>query len=250
MTYNGIKVILHIRDRVSNMPKIKQTILSLLLLGAFAFMFFRWVNYDPFEFRLVAKTMLKQPLTLMEMKNSMLYKAYEKIDYDTEPAEVSRILNKRDKDVMNVMKAWYYPHGYVSVWYNDDKKPRIAHKSVGFSRPYTVMLEEQELNALLECNTIDEICGILGEPGILSVGFDESGRINHKSFKWGIKTDVPYTIIENIEKKYGEYVDFPYSYTSPVNFLRSINFKRKFCLQVSIDADNRIEHFWFEKYGR
>lgn len=250
MTYNGIKAILELNGRVIKMSKTKQTILSLLLLGAFAFMFFRWVNYDPFEFNLVVKTMLKQQLTLSEMKDSMLYKAYEKIDYDTEPAEIGRTLNKQGKDIMNVVKAWDYPHGRISVWYNNDQKSRIKNKFLSFRRPYIVKLEEQELNTLLECKTIDEIYEMLGEPGILGVGYDESGSINYKSFEWGIKTDVPYKSIENIEKKYGEYVGFPYSYTSPINFLKSINFNRKFSLQVSIDADNKIEHFWFEKYGR
>jgi len=42
---------------------------------------FKEVNYDTGDFKLGMKSLLRQELTLEEMKNSNLYKAYEQINH-------------------------------------------------------------------------------------------------------------------------------------------------------------------------
>lgn len=73
------------------------------------------VNYNTSEFRFSIKGLLLQELTLEEMKNSNIYKAYNQIDHDTNVEEVNRFLNKKSKNIYEHFESWYYPYGYVSI---------------------------------------------------------------------------------------------------------------------------------------
>jgi len=72
--------------------KIRLIILSLLIPGYLLFIFSS-ANYKPYEFKLSMKSLLRQELTLDEIKSSDVYKAYKGITHATSIDEVNSIYN-------------------------------------------------------------------------------------------------------------------------------------------------------------
>lgn len=221
--------------------KKRYALIVCLLIIVYLLVIFKSVNFNLPEFKLSIKTILGQELTLEEMKSTSIYKVYNQIDHDTNVEEINDILNKKSKNILEHFESWYYPYGYVSVWYRENEKSRVFVKIVSFKTPYTVKLTEKELYSVFQCNSLEEIVGILGEPAILGRTHNKDGEITDFSYEWGIKTSLSEKFIEDIEKKYDKYVSFPLSYSSPINFFKGT--EKKLQLSVSIKADNSIESF-------
>ena len=69
---------------------------------------FKGLNYDLFEINLSTKALLRQKLSLEEMKRSSIYKAYNHIENDTTVEEIDNLLNKKSKNIGNFLK-----HGII-----------------------------------------------------------------------------------------------------------------------------------------
>jgi hypothetical protein len=199
------------------------------------------VNFNLHEFKLGIKTALRQELTLEEMKSTSIYKAYGQIDHDTDIEEINDILDKKNKNTYEVFKSWHYPYGYLSVWYREDENPGVFVKTVSFRTPYTIKLTEEELNSIFECDTPEKIISILGEPAILGETYNKDGEVTDSDFTWGIKAGISDGFIKDTEKKFGEYVRFPLSYSYPIKFFKGT--EKKLRLSVSVKADNSVESF-------
>lgn len=232
------------------MSKKVQILIPILLVVLFAFMIFKNVNYDLHEFKLAIKSISRQQLTLEEMKSSAIYKAYNQIDQNTKVEEINSLLNKKSKNVIGVFESWFYPHGYLSIWYRENENPRVFVKIVSFETPYIIKLAENEFYSIFKCTSTEEISDILGEPAILSKTYDKQEAVSGSSYEWGIKTGLSKEVIDNLEELYGEYVNFPYRYSAPNNFLKSIGVERRLRLRVSINAYNTIESFSIEDYKK
>jgi len=206
------------------------------------------VNYNLHEFKLGAKSMAGQQLTLEEMKNTSIYKVYKQIDRSTKAEDISKLLGKKGKILYEGLETWYYPYGYVSILSSGNGEQGVTLKMVGFKTPYTKKLTEEELRSVFLCTSPEELAGILGESAILTESYDKTGTFFVSSYEWGIKTSLSKEIIDDLEKLYGEYVSFPYRYSSPYNFLRSIEMERKLRLHVSVTEDKTIESFSVEEY--
>lgn len=230
------------------MSKKVRLLTGLFLIALPFFLLLMDVNYNVHEFKLGVKAMTGQQLTLEEMKSASIYKAYNQINQSTRVEDISSFLNKKSKNILDNFESWFYPYGYVSIWYRGNGKPGVFVKIVSFKTPYTTKLAEEELYSVFECNSIEEISGILGEAAILGKTYDKQGAVSDSSYEWGIKTSLSKEIVDNLEKLYGEYVRFPDRYSSPYNFLKSISMERKLRLRVSINADNTIESFSIDEY--
>lgn len=223
-----------------------KALIGLLLIAFSAFMVFRSVNYDFSEFRISMKAIFRQELTLEEMKASSIFRAYNHINHDTYVEEIDKLLNMKSKNIMEVFESWNYPYGYVSVWYNRDKEPRVSTKVVSFKTPYTVELTEEKLAAIFMSGSYEEAAAILGEPAMLGESYDRSGRVTDFYCNWGIKTSLSEEFIKDIEKKYGGYISFPLSYSHPANLWKKRS--RKLRLHMSLKADDTIEKFSLDEY--
>lgn len=202
---------------------------------------FMSVNYDLPEFNLSIKTLFRQELTLKEMKASSVYKAYNQINYDTKVGEINNILHKKSKNVLKHFESWYYPYGYVSVLYHENEKQTVFVKLVSFETPYTIKINEKDLYSVFECNTLEQINSILGEPVVLGRTYNKEGEITDYDYSWGIKVNFSEKFVKDIEKKYDKYVRFP---------LNSNKNTGKFVLSVSTKADNSIEGFSLLDYEK
>lgn len=187
------------------------------------------VNYNLFEYKLSVKAILGQELTVEEMSSSSIYKTYNQIDYDTKVEEIDNILNKKSKNIYKSFESWYYPFGYLSIFYGGNDEPRVLTKVVMFKTPYTTKLSEEGLYSVFECNSIKNIISLLGEPAILGESYDKNGEVSEKSYEWGIRTSYSEVFVEDIGKKYNDHVS-----------LSSSN-HGKLRLSVTIGADDRIE---------
>jgi hypothetical protein len=232
------------------MSKKGQILISLLLIVLFVFIIFKNVNYDLNEFKLSIKAITRQQLTLEEMKSSVIYEAYSQIDQNTKVEEINSLLNKKSKNVIGVFESWYYPYGYLSIWYRENEETRVFVKILSFKTPYITKLSENEFYSVFKCTALEEISDILGEPAILSKTYDKKDAVSDSSYEWGIKTILSKEVIDKLEEQYGEYVSFPNRYSSALNFLKSIGMEKKLRLRVSINTDNTIESFSIEEYKK
>ncbi|MFT5872153.1 MAG: hypothetical protein ACI8WT_001081 [Clostridium sp.] len=219
------------------MKKKYRLIIGLLLIFVSLFMFLRDVNYDLSEFKISIKSTLGQPLTLNETKSSNIYKAYNQIKPDTKIEDINNILHKKNKNIFATFESWHYPYGYIGVSYNENSNPRVLSKYVDFMTPYMLKIDEEELCSVFQCNSLNQIKGILGDSvaGLLR-SYNENEIIAY-TYSWGIKTSFSEKFVKDIEKKYDKFVNFPafrYDYN---------NVKRKYILTVSINADDKIESF-------
>jgi len=203
---------------------------------------FKGLNYDLFELNLSTKALLRQKLSLEEMKRSSIYKAYNYIENDTTVEEIDNLLNKKSKNIYNSFETWSYPYGYVSIWYDRNKESRVLNKLVSFEFPYTLELSEEELYSVFECNSLEKIISLLGEPTTLGKDYNTNGEVTDY-YGWGIKTCYSKEFIKDIEKKYNEYVDltkYDESVALPINLPK---IGGRFNLSVTIKADNKIEGY-------
>lgn len=221
-------------------------LMASLIIIVYLLVTFISVNFNLDEFKLSIKAALGQELTLEEMKSTSIYKAYNQIDHDTSVEEINDILGKKSKNIYELLESWYYPYGYLSVWYRKDEKPRVFVKTVSFKTPYTIRLTEKELNSVFECNTLEKMISILGEPAILGRTYNNDVEVMDSRYSWGIAVNISEKFIKDTEKKYGKYVSFPLSYSSPINLLKRM--EKKLYLSVSIKEDNCIESFSLDDY--
>ena len=189
---------------------------------------FKEVNYDVNEFKLSIKSLLRQELTLDEMKNSNLYKAYERINYNSNSDEIKNIVKKKNGNYLGPFKTWDFLYGDIMIGYNEYLEPKLWCKLVSFYTPKTIELNDNEFNSLFECKSLEEVIDILGEPILKLEGFTEND-INY-IYEWGIKA------------KYFE----PSTYGGPLNF--PLPYKRKFRVNVNVIEGNLIHKLSIEKY--
>lgn len=212
--------------------KKKNTIIALIKIFAIILLImlyvFNKVNYDTNDFKLAMKSLLRQELTLDEMKNSNLYKAYEQINENSDLNEINNILKKKNDHYAGPFTFWDLVYGRILIGYNEYIEPKVWVKLISFETPNTIELNDDEFNSLFECKTVDEIIEILGEPIVELEGFKETD-INY-TYEWGIKA------------KYFE----PNTYGGPLNF--PLPYKRKFRVNVDVLEDNLIHKRSIEKY--
>ncbi|MFZ5967083.1 MAG: hypothetical protein ACOYVK_07900 [Bacillota bacterium] len=221
------------------MKKKNTLIMWFVLISVYLLIVFISVDYNLFEFKLSIKALLRQELTLEEMKNSNIYKAYDQINHNTNIEEINSILNKESKNIVGTIESWYYPYGYVSIWYSENGKPRVYIKTVDFKTPYTRKISEEELYAVFECDSLEKIISILGEPAIQSKTYNRDGDITEYNYEWGIKTKYSRKFIQDMEKHHDKYVSLPW------NDERRIG---KFRLAILMRADKKIESFSLAYY--
>lgn len=207
------------------MKKIYIIIMISVFVLLIFFTIFKKVNFDKNEFNLGLKSILRQELTLDEMKNSNLYKAYNQLNYNSNIDEISNIM-KRENDniVAGSFKNWDMVYGNILIMFRDNES-QIFTKLVSFDTPCTIELNDEELNSLFKCIYLEEIIEILGEPLILAETYNKNGEINECIYEWGIKA------------KYFEpqqYYPLPY--------------KRKFRVRVNVGKDNLIWTVNIDKY--
>lgn len=227
--------------------KKRDLLISFLMIAGFLFTILYSVNFDLPEFKLAMKALIGQELTLEEMKNTWVYKAYSQVGNDTGEEEINGILNKKSKNILEHFVSWNYPYGYLHVIYRQDEKPRVYIKVVGFRNPHTIKLTEEELHTVFKCSSLQEIVSILGEPAILGKTYGKDGEESGSSYGWGVRIKLTEEFMDEIEKKNDDYVRFPYSARSPINFLK---LTKKYRLGVSIKADGSIESFDLDDYKK
>lgn len=216
-------------------------ILSLLIAGYLLFIF-NSVNYKPSEFKLSMKSLLRQELTLDEIKSSDVYEAYKKITYNTSVDEINSILNKENENIAGSIESWYFPYGYVSIWDSTTNKSRVANKVVSFKTLHTTKISEKELITVFECNYFEEIINILGDPVIAGETYNKDGKVTDYSYEWGLRTSYSDEFRETVKDEYGDFVSLPMIH--PLS-----NDKRgKFRLSVSIKANNQIDKISLSDY--
>jgi len=188
------------------------------------------------------KSLLRQELTLDEIKSSNVYKAYKEITHNTSTDEINSILNKESKNIAGSIESWYFPYGYVSVMYSTINEPKLALKIVSFNTPYTTKITEKELGTVFGCNSFEEIMNILGDPVIAGETYNKDGKVTNYTYEWGIKTSYSVEFRKDIKEEYGDYVSLPMVH--PLG-----NKKRgKFRLRVSVKASNAIEEISLSDY--
>jgi uncharacterized protein YxeA len=199
-------------------------LISILLIILFVF---KKVNYDNNNFKLAIKSLLRQELTLDEMKNSNLYKAYEQINANSNLGEINNII-KENEHYEGPFAVWDLLYGRILIGYNEYTEHNVWVKLISFETPNTIELNDNEFNSLFECKSLDEIIEILGEPIIKLEGFKES--------------DIKYTYEWGIKAKYFE----PSEYGGPLNF--PLPYKRKFRVNVDVIEGNLIHKLSIKKY--
>lgn len=187
---------------------------------------FKKVNYDNNDFKLAIKSLLRQELTLDEMKNSNLHKAYEQIA-NNNLDEINNIV-KENENYEGPFAVWDLVYGRILIGYNENTEPNLWVKLISFETPDTIELNDNEFNSLFECKSLDEVIKILGEPIIKLEGF-KKGEIKY-IYEWGIKA------------KYFE----PSAYGGPLNF--PLPYKQKFRVNVYVLESNLIHKLSIEKY--
>jgi len=221
--------------------KLRLIISSLLILGNLLFIF-NSVNYKPDEFKLSMKSLLRQELTLDEIKSSDVYNAYKEITYNTSVDELNSILDKENENIADFIKSWHLPYGSVSVMLNTSDKPRIGNKVISFKTLYTTKITEKELDTVFKCNSFEEIINILGEPIIAGEVYNKDGEVTNYSYEWGIKTSYSAEFRKAIEEEYDNYVNLPM-----VHPLGNKN-RGKFRLSASVKDNNQIEKITLSDY--
>jgi len=207
------------------------TLLTMLLVTlTFLFYVFKEVNYDKDDFKLSIKSLFKKELSLNEMKNSNLYKAYEQINYDSDLDEINNTIKRKNDKYIGPFETWDFVYGSILLGYNEYTEPKVRCKSISFATPYTIKLGDNEMNLLFECKSFDEIVDILGEPPMHTETYNKEGDITECIYEWGIKA------------KYFE----PISNEIPLNF--PLPYKRKFRVNVDVIESNLIHKLSIEKY--
>lgn len=204
------------------------TLIIILIILIITIFVYKEANYDVNEFKLSMKTLLRQELTLDEMKSSNLYKAYEKINSNSNLDEINNIIKKKNDNYAGTFETWDFVYGRIMIGYNEHIEPKVWCKLISFETPYTIELNDNELNSLLECKSLDEVVDILGEPILLLEGYKEND-IKY-IYEWGIKA------------KYFE--SSPYG--GPLNF--PLPYKRKFRVNVEVIENNLIHNLTIKKY--
>jgi len=204
------------------------TLIIILIILIITIFVYKEVNYDENEFKLSIKTILRQELTLDEMKSSNLYKAYEKINSSSNLDEINNIIKKKNDNYAGTFDTWDFVYGRIMIGYHELTEPKVWCKLISFETPYTIELNDNELNSLFECKSLDDVVDILGEPILILEDFNEN-YINY-IYEWGIKA------------KYFE----PSPYGVPLNF--SLPYKRKFRVNVEVIENNLIHKLSIEKY--
>jgi hypothetical protein len=163
------------------------------------------------------------------IKGSNIYDAYNYINSDTKVEEINKILHKKSKNIVTTLEFWYYPYGYVGIWYNEDGEPRVRNKVVSFKTPYMIKIDERDLYSVFDCISLEQINSILGDSVAgLGTSYNDDGKITGYNYSWGIKTAFSGKVVKDMEKRYYKYVSFPY-------FFYDYNkVKRKYRLTVSI----------------
>lgn len=204
------------------------TLIIILIILIITIYVYKEANYDENEFKLSIKTLLRQELTLDEMKSSNLYKAYEKINSSSNLDEIKSIIKKKNGKNVMLFQTWDFIYGNMWIGYNEYLEPRLWCKLVSFYTPYTIELNDNELNSLFECKSLDDVVDILREP-ILKLEEFEENNINY-IYEWGIKA------------KYFE----PSTYGGPLNF--PLPYKQKFRVNVEVIEGNLIHKLSIKKY--
>jgi len=205
--------------------KKRYIIITFVFVLLILFTILKKVNYDKNEFKLGLKSLLRQELTLDEMKNSNLYKAYKQLNYNSNIDEINNIMKKEnDNIVAGSFKNWDMGYGNILIMFRDNES-HIFNKLVSFDTPCTIELNDEEFNSLLKCEDLEEMIEILGEPLILIESYNENGEINECTYEWGIKA------------KYFE----PQQYYS-------LPYKRKFRARVTVGENNLIWTVNIDKY--
>lgn len=202
----------------------------LLIMLNISIYVFREVNFDTGDFKLGMKSLLRQELTLEEMKNSSLYKAYEQINYNSDTEEVNNIIKKDNKNYAGSFESWDLVYGRILIMPSKADGQKVLNKLVSFNTPSTVKLTDDELNSLFECKTLDEVTNILGESIMKAESFDENGELNSSTYEWGIKARY------FKHDQYGGFLNFP----SP--------FKQKFRVNVDVAESNIVHKLYIERY--
>ncbi len=202
----------------------------LLIILNIAIYIFKEVDYDENEFKLGIKSLFHQELTLEEMENSNLYKAYEQINYKSDIEEINNILKKENKRYAGSFECWDLVYGRILIMPSQVTEQKVLNKLVSFNTPEIVELSDDELDSLFECKTLDEVIYILGDPIIKCEGYNKDGEIDGVIYEWGIKAKY-----FNPEEK-GDPFKFPVPY------------KQKFRVNVDVITSNLIHKLDIEKY--
>lgn len=210
----------------------KKTIIIILtaVLLIITLNIFKEVNYDKSDFKLGMKSFFRQELTLEEMKNSNLYKAYEQINYKSDIEQINNIIKKENKRYADSFEYWDLVYGRIQIMYSQVTEQKVLNKLISFNTPSTIELADDELNSLFECKTLDEAAYILGEPIIKVESYNENGEIDSSVYEWGIKAKY------FKPNQSGGLLNFP----SP--------FKQKFRVYIDIIESNLIHKLSIEKY--
>lgn len=115
-------------------------------------------------------------------------------------------------------------YGNILILFKDSKS-QVLTKLVSFETPYTIELNDEELDSLFKCKYLEEIIEILGEPLILLESYNENGEVNEYTYEWGIKA----------------------RYFEPEQYY-SLPYKRKFRVRVSVGENNLIWTVNIDKY--
>lgn len=204
-------------------------LISILVVTILSIMFyvFKQVNYDNNDFKLAIKSVFRQELTLDEMINSNLYKAYEQINPNSDLIEINNFLKKKN-DYLGPFAVWDFVYGRILVGYNEYTEPKVRLKLISFETPYTIELNDDEFDSIFECKTIDEVIEILGEPIIKLEGFSEN--------------DIKYSYEWCVKAKYFE----PNTFGGPLNF--PLPYKRKLRVNIDVLEGNLIHKLSIVKY--
>lgn len=188
------------------------------------------------------KSLLRQELTLDEIKSSNIYRGYKEISHDMSIDEINRILDKENKNLGGPFESWHFPYGSITIWYNKDNEPKVAHKVISFQTLETLEISEEQLGRVFKSNSVEEIVNTLGEPIETAESYNENGEITEYGYEWGIKTSFSDEFIEETEKHYGDYIRFPLN-----KQLKNIK-KGKFRLSISISGNDRIKNISLKEY--
>jgi len=108
------------------------TLIIILIILIITIFVYKEVNYDENEFKLSMKTILRQELTLDEMKSSNLYKAYEKINSNSNLERNQQYYKKENNNYAGTFETWDFIYGNIWIGYNEYLEPKLWCKLVSF----------------------------------------------------------------------------------------------------------------------
>lgn len=194
------------------------------------------VDFDFFEFKLSIKAILRQELTLEELKESKIYRNYNMIEQGVTIGELNKMFNKEGQpNETNLAMLWKLPYGSFGVL-GDNENIKVIHKGIHIKNPPTKKMDEKTLYDLLNCKTLYDVNNIFGEPLIqTSILWNHNGDIEIYSYSWYIETNISKDLTKkmddiNIKKK-----DIYYIYND-----KELHGKGRYKFETNINPEKKI----------